>query len=129
MAVEAAEYLHTPVHDVEDLFPSTDPCGNCSIPLQWQSPLTCQFFTEASAPDVETEMLSLAGLMHRWLATFFDKDSCEVTPRYNAQEERAYLRGSIEHFLPIAGASSTEAEAMYESCRWASLTLLAVEER
>jgi hypothetical protein len=126
-AIEAAEYLHTPLNDVESLFPATDPCGSCSVPPQWRSPLTCQWFHETSTSHVETQMLLLARLMHSWLATFFDQDSREVAPKYNAQEERAYLRESIEHLLPIAETSNIEVEAMYESCRWASLTLLAVE--
>ena len=50
-----------------------------------------------------------------------------MAPKYNAQEERLNLRERIECFLPIPGTSNLEAEAMYESCRWASLMLLEVE--
>ena len=129
MAIEAAEYLHTPLNDVEHLFPATVPCEDCTVPPQWRSPLTCQWFHETSASHVEKQMLLLAGLTHSWVATFFDGDSCKVAPKYDAQEERAYLRGSIERFLPIAGTLNIEVEAMYESCRWASLMLLAVEKQ
>ena len=127
MAIEAADHLYTPFDRVEDLFPPTNPCGSCSIPPQWRSPLTCQWLQEISTSHVETQMLLLAELTHRWLATFFDRDSCEVAPNRKAQEQLANLRERIERFSPTAGASNTEAEAMYESCRWASLMLLTVE--
>ncbi len=127
MAIETADHLHTPFDRVEDLFPPTNPCRSCSIPPQWRSPLTCQCVQEISAPYVETQMLLLAELTHRWLATFLDIDRCDMAPNLEAQEELANLRERIERFSLIAGASSTEAEAMYESCRWASLILLAVE--
>jgi len=128
MAIEAAEYLHTPLDDIGDLFPHMDPCENCSIPPQWRSPLTCQWIHDASAPSVERQMIVLAGLVHRWLGTFFDYDSCKLAPNIDAQEARAWLRRKIERYSPIAGTSIVEAEAMYECCRWASLILLAVEE-
>ena len=72
-------------------------------------------------------MLLLVGLMHGWLATFLHGDSRRTISTNELLEERARLRQRIEHFVPISKASNTEAEAMYECCRWASLILLAVE--
>ena len=97
------------------------------MPPQWYSPLTCQWLQETSASYIETQMLLLVGLVHSWLATYFDGDSYEVAPDNDAREERVSLRDRIERFPPISGASNVESEAMYESCRWASLTLLSVE--
>jgi hypothetical protein len=125
--MDAGDHLNTPLTKVEDLFPNTDPCENCSIPSQWISPLTCQWLEEFATIDAEIQMLLLAGLTHRWLATFFDKHGHGLMPTKQLLEERSSLRQTIERFLPMGKVSSMEAEAMYESCRWASLVLLNVE--
>jgi len=126
MAIEAGNPLNTP-GNVGDLFLATGPCENCSLPAEWTSPLTCQWFDETSTTYVETQMLLLAGLMHKWLSTFLDGDSQIKVPTQVLLEERTSLRDRIEGFVPVARTSNMEADAMYESCRWASLVLLAVE--
>jgi len=128
MAIEAANSLSTPFTDVGDLFPATDPCENCCIPAHWISPLTCQWLDEPSDTRVETQVLLLAGITHGWLATFLDRDGHELVPTEDLLEKRASLRHMIVSFMPAPQASNSEADAMYESCRWASLVLLAVEE-
>lgn len=72
-------------------------------------------------------MLLLAGLMHRWLATFVEGDIDKLIPTITLLEDRASLRRRIECFTPAVRSSDAEKEAMYESCRWASMVLLAVE--
>ena len=126
MGVDAAHCPNTPLADVEKLFPTTRPCENCPIPPAWASPLTCKWVDNASTTQSGTQMLLLAGLMHRWLATFLDGDSHEMVATKPLLEERANLRQQIESFKPVAQTSTSEADSMYESCRWASLVLLAV---
>jgi hypothetical protein len=127
MAIEAANYLNTPMGDVETLFPLTNRCENCSIPTQWASPLTCEWLHQIPTKTAETQMLELAGLTHRWLGTFLDADSRLTVPTKPLLNERASLRFRIECFEPVAANSYTEVDAMTECCRWASLILLAVE--
>ncbi len=69
----------------------------------------------------------LVGLMHKWLATFLDGESHGLVPTINLLERRDILCRKIESFAPVASTSTIEAEAMYESCRWASLILLTVD--
>jgi hypothetical protein len=127
MAIEVANHLNAPVPDVGDLFPATNPCENCSIPVYWTSPLTCQWFDKTSGTYVEAQMMLLAELAHRWLATFFDRHIRGLVLNKDLLEERANLRQQMERIMPMARTTNTESEAMYECCRWASLMLLAVE--
>ena len=127
MAVEATNQLNNPLVDLRDLFPAASPCTNCCIPAHWTSPLTCQWLDQTSTSHVETQMLLLAGIMHRWLATFLDGDSHGLMSTKTLLEKRASLRQRIECSAHVAITSSTEAQAMYESCRRASLILLAAE--
>jgi hypothetical protein len=129
MAIEADSHFNTPFADVEDLFPATNPCVNCYVHAHWISPLTCQWFEGPSETVAEAQMLRLAGLTHSWLATFLDNDGHELALTEELLEERANLRHMIECFPPVGKASHREADAMYESCRWASLLLLTVERR
>ena len=128
MAIEAANYPTTLLADVKNLFPATKCCESCSIPTDWASPLTHQWVEDFPA-HVETQMLVLARLMHRWLATFLDGECHQVLSTEPILQERAMLRQQIERFEPVAATSSSESDAMYESCRWASLVLRAVEEK
>ena len=127
VAIEAANHSNTLLVDVENLFPVTASCENCFTPVDWISPLTCHWVYNHS--NLEPQVLLLAGLMHRWLATFLDRDIHKLVPTGSLLEERASLRQQIEAFESVAGASNSEAGAMYESCRWASLVLLAVEKQ
>ena len=127
MAIDAASYLHTPLEDVENLFPATEPCESCSISAEWTSPLTCQWIENSSTTHAEWQILQLAGRVHRWLETFLDGDSHQISSTKTVLEIRATLRRHIECFEPVAASSMDERDAMYESCRWASLVLLAVE--
>jgi hypothetical protein len=126
-AIEPANPLNTPLEDFGDLFPAAGPCEHCFIPANWISPLTCRWLDQTPETPVESQLLLLTGLTHRWLATFLDGDSHEVMPTQILLEERAKLRQKIVSFPPVAGSSHIESEAMYECCRWASLILLAVE--
>jgi hypothetical protein len=127
MAIEAANHLNTLFADVGDLFPATDPSGNCSIPNHWTSPLTWQWLEGSAETQIETPILLVAGLTHGWLATFLDRDGHELVPTVELLEMRASLREMIEEFMPASKAANNETDAMYECCRWASLVLLAVE--
>ena len=127
MAIDAAEHLHTPFLEVEDLFPPTAQCGNCTIPEQWASPLTCRWLYTTTASHIETQMLLLTGLIHRWLGTFLDAEGHVQVLTKELLEDQASLRERIEDFVPMTKTSHTEAGAMYECCRWAGLILLAVE--
>ena len=128
-ATDSAYDTNTPLLEVGGLFPPTSPCASCSIPNHWDSPLTCQWHDETSTTHAESKTLLLAGLMHKWLATFLDGDSREIASTDPLLERRAILRQRVERFLPmVAGVSDPEGEAMYECCRWASLILLAVEQ-
>lgn len=127
MATEPAHYMNGQPEDFGDLFPATTPRQHCSIPANWTSPLTCQWIFRNSTVHLESQMLLLAGLTHRWFATFIDDDGRELKSTQNVLEERESLRWQIELFEPATRGSNTELEAMYECCRWASLMLLAVE--
>ena len=127
MAIEAADHLHTSLSDVTTLFPTTKLCVECAIPTDWTSPLTCKWLHKSSTTSVETQMLRLAELTHRWLATFLDGDSRVLVPTKEVLDERANLRQQIQRFVPVPATSNVETVAMYESCRWSSLMLLAVE--
>ena len=127
MNIESANHTTTPLEDIADLFPEAAPCEDCSIPAHWTSPLTCQWLDATASTPVEREMLLLASLMHRWLATFLDRTSNPLVPTEDLLEERASLRQLIEGFLPVAKNRNLEADARYECCRWASLILLAVD--
>jgi hypothetical protein len=127
MALEAANHLYTPLDDVENLFPTTEPCKNCAIPADWTSPLSCQWLHETLTGPVETQMLLLTVLVSTWLATFLDGDSHILIPTKKSLEERANLRQKIEKCVLVAKTSNIEAVAMYECCRWASMVLLTVE--
>jgi len=102
-------------------------CKNCSIPAEWASPLTCRWGDEVSTTHTERQTLLLVGLIHKWLATFLDRDINQFVLKEDQLKERASLRRYIEGFLPIANNSNVEIEAIYECCRWASLILLAVD--
>lgn len=127
MAIDAASYLNTPLEDVQSLFPTTAPCQNCSISFEWASPLTCQWIEDESTMREGSQMLQLARLVYRWLATFLDGDSDQVPAGESTLDVRAALRQQIESFAPVPQTSNNEADAMYECCRWACLVLLAVE--
>ncbi|KAE9376531.1 hypothetical protein N431DRAFT_554920 [Stipitochalara longipes BDJ] len=127
MALEAANYLDTPLIGVGILFPTTFPCIDCSIPTKWTSPLTCQWLAGDSSKPIEEKMLKLAGTTHKWLATFLGGDSQILVPTKDVLEERSSLREAMEAFEPVGKISNCESEAMYECCRWASLVLLKVE--
>lgn len=127
MAMESANHLNTPLADIETLFPATSPCGNFCIPDQWASPLTCQWSGKTSTKYFESQMLLLVGFMHKWIATFIDRDGHILLQTEKLLEEQASLRERIERFEPPAEASNIEEEAMYDCCRWASLILLAVQ--
>ena len=126
-ATEAGNHLHTTFEDLGDLFPAIDPCNDCSLPAQWTSPLTCRWFDETPRTHLEAQMLLLPHLTHRWFATFLDGDGHRPITTNELLEERAGLRQEIEQFEPISTMTNLETEAMYESCRWASLILLSVE--
>jgi hypothetical protein len=77
-------------------------------------------------------MIHLAGLTHRWLATFFDEDGYNIkatSSDSHIQQQR--LRRSIEQMICVEtnDLHLSESEAMYESCRWASKVLLTVEQQ
>jgi hypothetical protein len=127
MAIDSAIYSNNTSADIGNLFPDTMSGGYRSIPVQWNSPLTFQWLGQTSVKHIESEMLLLAGFMHRWLATFLDGDNCELVPTKEILEDRASIRQMIENFVPGARPSAIEAEAMYDCCRWASLILLKVE--
>jgi len=127
MAIDAVDYLDTPVVYVGDLFPATDLRQASFIPDQWTSPLTCQWLDKSPTTHADAKILLLAGLLHRWLATFLDKENHILVSTEELLEERANLRRKIESFAPAAKNSNAEAEAMYECCRWAGLILLEVE--
>jgi hypothetical protein len=127
VAIEAANHVDIPFAEVDNLFPATRACGNCVIPAHWISPLTCEWGGGPSETHVETQVLLLAGFTHSWLATFLDRDGHELALTEELLEKRTGLRHMIERFMPAAKNSNSEAEAMYESCRWASLMMLAVE--
>ena len=129
MAIEAANYPETFFADVEEMFPATRSCKHCAIPADWASPLTCQWPESTFTSHIETRLTSLAKLVHSWLATFLDENCHEVMPTEVILEERATLREILERFEPVATASNSEADAMYESCRWAGLVMLAVEKQ
>ena len=71
-------------------------------------------------------MLSLTGLTHSRVATFFSEESYNTTPTPSTLEKRVRLRESLSRFPPIIKTSITT-EAMYAPCRWAGLMMLAVE--
>lgn len=127
MTIESANHMTTPLLDVRDFSTATVPSKHCSIPAHWTSPLTCQWLDETDTTPVERQMLLLATLVHRWLATFLGKDSNQFVPTEGLLQERASLRQLIEGFLPMAMNRNVEAEARYECCRWASSILLAVD--
>lgn len=129
MAIEAAYDPTTVLADVENLFPAISPCENCSIPVAWASPLTCKWVENVSTTQIEIRISLFAELMHRWLATFLDGDGCKQVQTERLMEERATLRQQIGRLEPVARISNREGDAMYESCRWASLVLLAVEKQ
>jgi hypothetical protein len=129
MALEAADHLNTPLADVGNLFPTTGPCQHYDIPEQWISPLTYQWVDKTSTTYIETQMLLLTSLTHKWLATFLDKDSLVLTLTNELLQERVTLRQQIESFAPASKSSDVEAEAMYDCCRRVSLVLLAAEKR
>ena len=126
---EAGNHQNTTLEDLKGLFPTTDPCTDrCSFPAIWSSPLTCRWSNETnSKTSTEAQMLSLADLTHQWLATFLDRDGQGRIATNELLEERTNLRRRIELLQPTSEMSSIEAEAMYESCRWATLILLSVE--
>lgn len=107
--------------------PAIDSCKDCSFPVHWTSPLTCRWFYGTSKTHPEARMLLLTSLMHRWLATFVDGDGHRLMTTETVLEERAGLRQRVEQSEPMSRTTSVETEAMYESCRWASLILLSVE--
>lgn len=74
-------------------------------------------------------MLLLTRLVHKWLATFLDKDNHPLALTNELLQKRDALRQNIESFGPAARGFSVEAEAMYECCRRASSVLLAAERR
>jgi len=127
MAFDAANHLHTPLINVQILFPGTAPCQDCSIPPDWSSPLTCQWVDGSSTSHADAPMLLLAKLVNAWLATFLDGDCQILAPTKRLLEDRANLRQKIELCVPAAKTSNIEAMAMYECCRWASLILLEVD--
>jgi hypothetical protein len=129
IAIEADSHRDTLFADVDDLFPATGLCGNCSVPAHWMSPLTCKWRDRPSEIAAETKMLRLAGLTSRWLATFLDRDGREIAPTKELLDERASLRQTMECFVPAGKTSNCESDAMYESCRWASTVMLTVEKR
>jgi hypothetical protein len=98
------------------------------------SPLTCQIWsnTPATSTAAEKRMMHLAGLTHRWLATFFDEDGYDIKAMsVNSFNQQQSLRCSIEQLTydETSGLHHSESEAMYESCRWASKVLLTVEQQ
>jgi hypothetical protein len=127
MAMEPGFYHDTLFAGIEDLCLEPSSCKDPSFPSQWMSPLTYIWNVESSGQHVEASMLLLAKLMHSWLATFLDENNDHRVPNKDLLEERAALRQKVENFVPMARASNIEAESAYESCRWASLVLLAVE--
>jgi hypothetical protein len=127
MTIEPGDHLDTLSIDVEDFISEIDFREDCSIPPEWTSPLTCQWFGGISKNYIETQMLLLVGLTHNWLATFLNGENHRVVPNQELLRKRAGLRQSIESFAPMGSALNIEAESRYESCRWASLILLAVE--
>ena len=129
MAIEAAHCPNTSLADVETLFPIAGGCEKCSIPADWASPLTCLWLDDDPPAHMTRQIPLLAGFVHRWLATFLDGDCRELLPSETMLDERAILREQIERFEPVSATSNSESDAMYESCRWASLVLLAVEEQ
>jgi hypothetical protein len=129
MALEAANYKNTPWAEVSDLFPPTNSCDNCHIPDAWTSPLTSQNVTGTSTILVETKIIILAQTVQRWLWTFLHGSTHVSVPTENVLQTRRELRQTIESFEPVTTASTSDPEAMYECCRWASLVMLATESR
>ena len=128
MAIEAAYCEDSPLVDLEDPRSANGPSMNCAVPGEWVSPLTCQWLDVTTTTHIGSRMLLLAGLMHRWLATFPTRYSRGLpAPTHELSEERVSLRQKIENSAPAPIGSNAEAEAMYECCQWASLTLLVVE--
>lgn len=127
IAVEAADYLHSPPSETEKLFPVTSSCHEYTVPEQWASPLTCQWVEKIPAAYIETQMLLLTGLVHKWLATFLDENNRLLAQTNELLQNRADLRRDIESFAPATMNSNVKEEAMYECCRRVTSLLLAAE--
>src|ERR1700744_1898630 len=108
MAMEPAACVKVPCEDSGELFYAATKCEHSLIPDIWVSPLTSRWLYRGSATHLESHMLLLAGLTHRWLATFIDNDDRELTPNKKVLGERESLRLKIEHFAPVTGSSNVE---------------------
>ena len=67
--------------------------------------------------------------MHQWFSTFLDDNGHPSITTQEVLVQRELLREEIVQIVSITKTPETEAEAMHECCRWASLMLLAVEEK
>ncbi|KAL6886844.1 hypothetical protein GGI43DRAFT_275340 [Trichoderma evansii] len=129
IALEATDHLYTPLKDVEKLFPAIGSCQQNAIPEEWISPITYQQADKSPATHIESQLLLLISLIHKWLLTFLDKDSTVLTLTDEVLRERATLCQRIESFEPATENSSNETEIIYECCRRVSLIFLTVAKR
>ena len=125
-ATEAREAC-TNSNGLRDLFPATHTHAEPVLPECWISPLTSIWVEKSSPIYFEARMLLLTSLSRKWLATFLDADGNQVMSTISSLKERAELRQDLERFGTLSKDSVSEAGAMYESCRWASLILLSTE--
>ena len=119
----------TKSNELRDLFPATHTHAEPVLPDCWISPLTSIWVEKSSPIYFEARVLLLTDLSRKWLATFLDADGHQVITTISSLKERARLRQRLERFGTVSNESSSEASAMYESCRWASLILLSMEKQ
>ena len=128
-AATEAGCICTKSNELSDLFLATHRHAEPMLPYCWISPLTRIWVEKSSPIHFEARMLLLTGLSRRWLATFLDADGHQVVTTASSLKERARLRQNLERFGTVSKDSGSEAGAMYESCRWASLILLSMEKQ
>ncbi|KAL7933081.1 hypothetical protein V8C35DRAFT_327860 [Trichoderma chlorosporum] len=126
-AVEATSHLYSSPSEIEQQFPVTDLCQGCAVSAHWTSPFSCEWVETTPAADIESQMLLLAGLVHKWLATFFDGNHAVLALTDELLQKRINFRKAIENFAPATMNSNVKEEAMYECCRHVTSVLLASE--
>ncbi|KAJ9637085.1 hypothetical protein H2204_005009 [Knufia peltigerae] len=112
LAIDAADHMDTPLANIEDLFPTLDDLKDTPLPAQWTSPLTHQWHCPKPITQPDSEMVTLADLIHCWLATFVDGDGNSLSPTDELLMKRAELRRKAEIHTAAARPPRTELEAI-----------------